>query len=370
MKDYYSILGVSKTASKKDITEAYRKLARKHHPDVCSDKTAGKEKMKEINEAYEILKDDTKRAQYDRYGSYQGGATGNPKGDFGFGSTGGSSSFDFDIFDMFDDLMGMGKTPNNKPSRGADIKYNMQISLEDAFTGITTEVSFSSLVRCTDCNATGSKSSSMKECPHCRGKGTITLQQGFLHMKQTCPHCAGQGTIIKDMCTSCSGSGRKNGTCTVSVTIPRGIQDGHHIKFSSKGEAGIRGAPNGDLFIAISIKTHPIFKVKGHDLYCRLPVPFPTAALGGKVILPGIDNHDIEVKIPKGTQSERDILIKGMGMPHINSSVRGNIIAKICVEVPKNLSSKEQKIIEQLQNEQSEKGADKESFFEKVKNLW
>lgn len=377
MANYYDLLGVGKNASKEEIKSAYRKLAKEYHKRGKTDQSA-QEKLKEINQAYEVLENDQKRAAYDRYGtadfsqgqqSYSGGNT-----DFsGFSEfyTGGRRE-GMDIFDIFDDLMGMGQTgaqPDATSRKGSDIKYNMSISLEDAFFGIETEISFSAASKCEKCKGSGSTSNTVKECNQCKGTGSIIMQHGFFRLKQTCPQCKGAGKMLKDVCRDCSGEGRVNKARKLKVSVPPGVQTGQHIKFSGEGEAGVRGAQSGDLFVAISIKEHSDFKLKGSDLYSRVPISFATAVLGGQVRIKTVGGETAELKVSPGTQSEQRVKVGGFGMPKLKSQDRGNLFVDLYVDVPKRITDKQRELLLKLKRLEEE-SEDEKGFLDKVKDIW
>lgn len=379
MANYYDVLGVGKSASKDEIKSAYRKLAKQYHKLSKSDPSA-QEKLKEINQAYEVLENDQKRATYDKYGSAEfspGAYQASPQGS-GFSGFSGfytsSSKEGLDIFDIFDDLIGMGQTGGQAEEvtrRGSDIKYNVNISLEDAFFGIETEISFSAGTKCDRCKGSGSTSNTVKECHHCKGMGTILIQRGFFRLKQTCPHCKGSGKVLKDLCKDCSGEGRVNRTRKLQVSIPKGVQSGQNIKLTGEGEAGTRGAPSGDLFLVISIKEHSIFKVKGADLYSRVPMRFTTAVLGGKVRVATISGEDIELKVEPGTQTEQRVKLAGIGMPKLRSSERGDLFVDLYVHVPKELTPKQREFLLKLASfEEGKETEDDKGFLDKVKDIW
>jgi molecular chaperone DnaJ len=379
MTDYYKVLGVEKGASKADIKSAYRELVKKYHRLSKTDDIA-KTKLQELNQAYVVLENDAKRESYDRYGTANFEAAQQQQqyySESGFDGKGFETfrnSSGFDIFDMFDDLMGKNSGTNQntwQSIRGADIKYNLSISLEEAFSGIETEISFSATSKCSGCNGFGSKSGSTKNCNNCNGRGNILTQHGFFQIKQTCPNCSGSGKIIKDLCKECSGEGRVNKHRKIKISIPKGVQHENHIKLSGEGEAGSRGGAPGNLFVVISIKQHSIFKVKDDCLYCKLPIPFSTAVLGGKVSAETIDRESIEITIPPGTQNNHRIKIAGKGMPKLRSQERGDLLVDVYVHVPQTLTKQKRAILTDLQElEQNENGGSQKSFFEKVKDIW
>ncbi len=379
-QDYYSLLGVSKSATAEDIKKAYRKLAMKYHPDQNQDNKDAEAKFKEISEAYEVLKDDQKRAAYDAYGHEAfapGGSAGsrgfNPGGGFGGGFH--SQSFHGDFSDLFGDFFGgsmsgkRSKSSNNRmEEKGADLKYNLTINLEEAFTGVDKNITFATNQKCSTCDGKGSKSSSLSSCSHCNGQGAIRMQQGFFTIEQHCGYCSGSGKVMKDPCSSCSGQGRKQGEKTVSVSIPSGIEDGNRIRLSAEGEAGLRGGSAGDLYVFVSIKPHDLFKVDRGDLHCKVPISFKVASLGGEVQIPTIEKGTVVLKIPEGTQNGERLKLKNKGMSKVRSSARGDMIAHIHIEVPKNLTSTQKKLLEEFDSHAPK--SNDSSFFQKMKSLW
>lgn len=370
-KDYYEILGVSKSASPDEIKKSYRKLAMQYHPDTNKDDIAAEAKFKEISEAYEILKDDDKRAAYDKYGHAafaQGGGGGRNPG------AGGFHSGDFsDLFgDFFGDVMNGGR--RQKPSaqvRGADLKYNITITLEEAFKGVGKVISFSCASKCESCAGKGSKGeNSYTTCTYCNGNGAVRIQQGFFTIEQTCNSCQGSGTQIKDPCSKCNGKGRCDGKRTINVSIPSGVEDSNRIRLAGEGEAGIRGGPAGDLFVFITVKPHEIFKTEGASIHCMIPISYPIAALGGEVEIPTIDGIKIMLKVPSGTQNGDKLKLREKGMSKVRSSSRGDMIAHIFVEVPKNLTKKQKELLDQLNKEMDSSKESEAGIFNKMKNLW
>ncbi len=380
MTDYYKVLGLEKGASKAEIKSAYRELVKKYHRLSKTDDSA-KTKLQELNQAYVVLENDAKRESYDKYGTSDFGSTQQQQyysGGSGFDARGfesfGRGGAGFDIFDMFDDLMGKGNTATQnvwQPIRGSDIKYNMSITLEEAFSGIETEISFSAPTKCSGCKGLGSKATSTKDCNNCGGRGSILTQHGFFQIKQTCSYCNGSGKIIKDLCKECSGEGRVNKNRKIKISIPKGVQHENHIKLTGEGEAGIRGGASGNLFVVISIKQHSIFKVRDDCLYCKLPISFSTAALGGNISAETIDRESIEITIPPGTQNDHRIKVTGKGMPRLRSQERGDLFVDVYISVPKTLTKQKRTILTELQAlEQSENGGNQKSLFEKVKDIW
>ncbi|NDB83109.1 MAG: molecular chaperone DnaJ [Alphaproteobacteria bacterium] len=373
-KDYYSLLGLSKGASGDDIKKAYRKLAMKYHPDQNKDDKDAEAKFKEISEAYEALKDDQERAAYDRFGHdafAQNGGSGNRAGFGGFES----QAFHGDFSDLFGDFFAdaMSGSRRNRPQArmdesGADLKYNLTITLEEAFSGVEKNISFTTQEKCTTCNGKGSKSDSLVKCGQCKGQGAIRMQQGFFVIDQQCGACSGTGQIIKDPCAPCGGFGRKTGQKTVKVTIPAGIANGNKIKLSAEGESGIRGGRPGDLYIFVSIKPHELYKIDGSDLHCMIPISFKVAALGGEVEIPTIEKGTVLLTIPEGTQNGEKLKLRNKGMSKVRSTSRGDMLVHIFVEVPKNLTKTQKALLEEFESHTPK--STESSFFQKMANLW
>ena len=381
-KDYYKILGIEKNASADEIKKAYRKQAMKYHPDQNKDNKEAEEKFKEVNAAYDVLKDEQKRAAYDRFGESafdgsMGGGGGNP---FGGGFAGGFQGGNFsDIFeDMFGDFMGGG--PSGRRSggamRGADMQYAMEISLEDAYKGKEETITVPINDTCDKCEGTGAeKGKKPEQCPTCKGSGRIRAQQGFFTIERSCSTCGGVGEIIKDPCKKCHGSGRVRREKTLKVNIPKGIDSGRRIRLSGEGEAGTRGGPAGDLYILISVKPHKFFRRDGANLYCRVPIAMTTAALGGDIEVPTIEGKRTKMKIPGGTQTGQQFRLKGKGMPVIQSTATGDMYIEIFVETPVNLNAKQKEVFKKLDEDLSGKDGKKYSpessgFFDRMKDLW
>jgi molecular chaperone DnaJ len=364
---YYETLGVSRSASGADIKAAFRKLAMKHHPDRNPGDRAAEQRFKELNEAYEILKDDQKRAAYDQLGhaAFANGGGQHPGGQFDFGSFA-------DVFDdLFGDFMGGGRQ-RGAQSRGADLRYNLEISLEEAFEGKQAQIKVPTTVRCEACDATGSaKGSAPGACPGCRGTGRVRAQQGFFTIERTCPSCGGHGRVITDPCEACSGSGRVHREKMLSVKIPRGVEDGTRIRLSGEGEAGTRGGTAGDLHIFVSVAAHRMFRREGSNIFCRIPIPLSTAALGGQIEVPTIEGKRARLQIPEGTQTAHRFRLRGKGMTELNGSARGDMFAEIVVETPVNLTKRQRDLLREF----DEAGGnsthpESEGFFSKVKELW
>lgn len=386
-KDLYEILGVDKNASQDELKKAYRKLAMKYHPDQNKDNPDAETKFKEVNHAYDVLKDEQKRAAYDRFGnaafdgSMGAGAGGGPGGGFGgagFGGFGGAGGFS-DIFeDMFGDFMGAEQRRGGGATRGSDVQYALSINLEDAFKGTEKTIKFPINETCDKCEGAGAEPGSGAEtCGTCGGAGRVRQQQGFFTIERTCPSCNGAGSTIKDPCKKCSGSGRVTREKTLKVKIPAGVDQGRRIRLAGEGEAGTRGGPKGDLYILVNINAHKFFKRDGANLYCRVPIPFTKAALGYEVEAPNIDGTKSKVKIPPGTQTGQKFRLKGKGMSILRSDSRGDMFIEVFVETPVNLNKKQTALLEELDSalEGTAKSSSKHSpessgFFSKMKEFW
>lgn len=372
-KDYYEVLGVSKSANQTEIKKAYHKLAMQHHPDRNPGNAEAEKKFKEINEAYEILKDEQKKAAYDRYGhnAFQGQGGGG----FNYNQAAGSTGFRADINDIFGDFFGdfMGGSRRQKPSmqiKGSDLKYNTTISLSEAFKGINKNISFSTEVRCVTCQGIGSADkATTTTCDVCNGMGATRIQQGFFTLEQPCNKCQGAGQTIKNPCQKCHGMGRHSGQKNLLVNIPAGIEDGIKIRLIGEGEAGIRGGNSGDLYVVVSIKPHELYKVDGDNLHCKLSINFTKAALGGEIEIPTIESDKVRLKIPASSQNGDQLRLKGKGMSKIKSTARGDMFVHLYIETPKNLTQKQKELLEELDKELAA-DSNEEGFLNKVKNLW
>ncbi|MGY9005610.1 MAG: molecular chaperone DnaJ [Alphaproteobacteria bacterium] len=373
-QDAYEMLGVDRNASSDDLKKAYRKLAMKYHPDRNSGDKEAEQKFKEINEVYDILKDDEKRAAYDRFGYGAFDGTGGMGGQGG-GNGGFSGGFG-DIFDeMFGDFGGAQSRggQDGGSTRGSDLRYNMEVTLEDAFAGKQATIRVPTAATCETCTGSGAaKGSKPTTCGTCQGRGRVRAQQGFFTIERTCTSCQGQGQVIDKPCGNCQGMGRVNREKTLSVTIPAGVEDGTRIRLSGEGEAGMRGAQSGDLYIFLSIKPHVYFQREGANLYMRVPLPMTTAALGGSVEVPTIDGTRARVKIPAGAQSGHQLRLRGKGMSVMRGSSRGDMYIRATVETPVKLSKRQKEMLKEFASESpaSRTSPESEGFFAKVKEAW
>lgn len=377
-RDYYEILGVAKNASADEIKKSYRKLAMQYHPDRNPGNKEAEAKFKEATEAYEVLKDDQKKAGYDQFG-HEGAA-----GRGGFGGQGGQGGhgfdgFDFnDIFSNFSDIFGeQGGRQTKKRSaaqRGSDIRYNLEVSLEEAFRGVTKNISFSIPSTCGTCAGNGAAAGEKPvECSNCKGSGKVRAQQGFFIVERTCGSCSGTGQVIKNPCKTCRGEGRVNKEKTLAVKIPAGVEEGSRIRLASEGEAGTRGGPAGDLYVFMTIKKNQFFVRKNDDIHFAVPIKFTTAALGGNVEIPTIDGEKANLKIPEGTQNGDQFRLKSKGMSVLNAGGRrGDMFVKIEIETPVKLSSEERDLLQKLDKLMQNKSSNpkSESFFKKVGTLF
>ena len=368
-EDYYKVLGIGRDVDGDEIKKAYRKLAMQCHPDRNPGDKKSEQTFKDVSEAYEILRNDQKRAAYDRFGHAafeQAGA-----GPAGFG-TGFASGF-ADIFDeMFGDFMHAGGRGGGGVGHGADLRYNLEINLEDAYRGKKTAIRVPTSVSCEDCHGTGSAAAAPATCPACRGRGRIRSQSGFFTVERTCPTCHGSGHVIRTPCLACAGAGRVHKEKTLSVAIPEGVEDGTRIRLSGEGEAGLRGVPSGDLYIFIAVKPHRIFQRDGANIHCRVPIPMTTAALGGTVGIPTVDGGRTRISIPAGTPTGHLFRLKDRGMPVLRSRARGDMFVQAMVETPVNLTKRQQELLkefEQVSNRATD-SPESDGFFGKVKELW
>jgi molecular chaperone DnaJ len=366
---YYEILGVERTATVDVIKGAYRKAAKEHHPDRNHGDEHAEVRFKELSEAYEVLKDDQKRAAYDRFG--------HAAFEQGNGGRGGSNPFDFasSFTDIFDDLFGefTGGRKARRQNRGQDLRFNLEISLEESFKGRQAQITVPTAVNCETCNGSGAEAGHKAEqCPTCAGIGKVRAQQGFFTVERTCPSCRGNGRIIKHPCKTCKGAGQVQKERTLTVDIPAGVEEGTRIRLSGEGQGGLNGGPNGDLYIFISLAPHQIFQRDGHDLYCRAPVSFVTASLGGDIEVPTVDGGRAKVTIPEGTQSGKQFRLRGKGMPVLRGGgMSGDLYVELTVETPVKLTKKQKELLRAFA-EESKPGSQPESegFFAKVKEFW
>ena len=374
-RDYYETLGVQRNAGEPDLKSAFRKMAKEFHPDRNPGDGTAEQKFKDVNEAYEVLKDPQKRAAYDQYGHAafeQGGGRGGPGGGFGPEFADSMS----DIFEnLFGDFMGQRRGGNRRGQgreRGADLRYNLEITLPEAFTGKTSQVRVPTTVGCETCNGAGAKAGTKpKPCATCGGAGKVRASQGFFTIERTCPGCHGRGEVIDDPCAACNGAGRVTKEKTLQVNIPAGVEDGTRIRLAGEGEAGMRGGPAGDLYIFLGIKPHGFFQRDGADVFCKVPISMVTAALGGNVDVPTLDNSMTRVKVPEGTETGKQFRLKGKGMPVLRSTVTGDMYIQVEVETPKNLTRKQRDLLEEFQKEsRKETSPESHGFFAKVKDFF
>jgi molecular chaperone DnaJ len=371
-RDYYETLGVAKSAEEKEIKKAYKKLAMKYHPDRTEGDKVKEETFKEIKEAYEILKDDQKRAAYDQYGhaAFEQGGNGGGGGGFGGGGFGGQ-----DFGDIFGDIFGGGGgRGRQRQQRGSDLRYNVELSLEDAVKGKSLEIKVPTYVSCDPCDGSGAKKgTSPKTCSTCHGHGQVQMRQGLFAVQQTCPTCNGQGKVISDPCTSCRGQGRVEKNKTLSVKIPAGVDTGDRIRLSGEGEAGEHGAGSGDLYVQVNVRDHEIFVRDENHLYCEVPISFTTAALGGEIEVPTLGGK-VKLKVPKETQTSKMFRLRGKGVKSVRSSSTGDLMCKVVIETPINLSGDQSDLLRQLEEKMgksSKKHSPKETgFFDGVKKFF
>ncbi|OYX26405.1 MAG: molecular chaperone DnaJ [Rhodobacterales bacterium 32-66-7] len=377
-RDYYEVLGARKGASAEELKKAYRQKAKELHPDRNSDNPQAEAQFKEVNEAYEVLKDDQKKAAYDRFGhaAFEGGMGGGPRPGQGYGQQGDFASAFSDVFeDLFGDFMGgrpgQGGGGRARAQRGSDLRYNLRVTLEEAYSGIQKTISVPTSVACDVCSGTGAEGGAEPvTCPTCNGMGKVRAQQGFFTVERTCPQCSGMGQIIKNPCRTCGGHGRVERERTLSVNIPQGVETGTRIRLAGEGEAGLRGGPQGDLYIFIEVKEHAIFQRDGVHLYCRVPVSMPTAALGGEVEVPTIDGGKARVKVPTGAQTGKQMRLRMKGMPALRGGGSGDMVIELAVETPVNLTSRQREILREFEALSEENNPEGYSFFAKVKGFW
>ena len=373
-RDFYEVLGVQKGADEAALKSAYRKLAMQLHPDRNPGNSEAESKFKEINEAYDTLKDGQKRAAYDRFGHAAFENGGGRPGAGGFGNDFNSSMSD--IFeDIFGDFMGGGggrRGGGAAKLRGADLRYNLEISLEESFEGRTVEIDVPTLVGCSTCDGSGAKpGTGTHTCRQCNGHGKVRAAQGFFTIERTCPVCQGRGQMMDSPCEDCSGQGRRQENRKLSVDIPKGIEDGTRIRLANEGEAGLRGGPPGDLYIFISIRPHDLFQRDGADLYARVPIAMTTAALGGEFEVPTLDNARAKVKVAAGTQPGQRVRLKGKGMPVLRSKDIGDLYVQLDIETPQALSRRQRELLEEFARLETEENSPTSGgFFSKLKKMF
>ena len=368
--DYYDTLGVSRDADETQLKSAFRKQAMKYHPDRNPNNADAESKFKELGEAYEALKDPQKRAAYDRFGhaAFENGG-GGARGPFGGGGGGGMG----DIFeDIFGEMMGGGRRSSGGRSRGADLRYNMEISLEEAYEGKTAEIEIPTAVTCEKCDGSGAKpGTSPSTCGTCGGVGQVRASQGFFSIQRTCPTCQGRGEVISDPCKSCTGSGTVEQNKTLSVNVPAGIEDGTRIRLAGEGEAGSQGGPQGDLYIFLSIKPHEFFQRDGADIYCRVPISMTTAALGGQFEVGTVEGSKTRVKVPEGTQNGKQFRLRSKGMPVMRSSQIGDMYIQVAIETPSNLTKRQRELLSEFEQSSSEENSPESTgFFSRMRGFF
>ena len=370
-RDFYEVLGVDKNADEREIKKAYRKLAMKYHPDRNSDDPDAEEKFKEASMAYEVLSDKDKRSAYDRMGH---AAFENGMGGGGFGGAGNFQDIFGDIFGNFGDIFGQSRG-GGRQRRGSDLRYVIELTLEEAVRGCKKEISFTAPAPCETCDGKGAKNASdIQTCSTCNGHGQVRMQQGFFAVQQTCPNCGGSGQEIKNPCNDCHGSGVKEKSRTLEVSIPAGVDDGDRVRLAGEGEAGGSGVQNGDLYVEVRVKEHPVFKRQGADLYMDVPVSITDAALGKEVEIPTLDGK-VKIKVAEGTQSGKLLRVRGKGVTPVRTTMKGDLICRIMVETPVNLTREQKDLLRQFQDtldgdSKHHQSPKKKSFFEKLGDLF
>jgi molecular chaperone DnaJ len=377
-RDFYEVLGVAKGADEKALKTAYRNLAKKLHPDANHGSKETDAKFKELNEAYDVLKDPQKKAAYDRFGhqAFENGGGSRPGGGAGFGPEFNSSMSD--IFeDLFGDFMGGGRSQRqrgrsaNGAQRGSDLRYNLEINLTEAFAGKSAQVRVPSSVSCDNCKGSGAKPGTQPTtCRTCGGAGAVRSQSGFFTVERACPTCGGRGQVIADPCHACHGQGRVTKERNLSVNIPPGVEDGTRIRLAGEGEAGLRGGPTGDLYIFLSLRPHEFFSRDGADLFCKVPISMATASLGGEIEVPTIDGKKARVSIPEGAQNGKQFRLKSKGMPVLRSSQHGDMYIQVTVETPVNLTRKQRELLKEFDKDAHHNSPESEGFFAKAKAFW
>ncbi|WP_170355653.1 molecular chaperone DnaJ [Ruegeria lacuscaerulensis] len=373
-RDYYDVLGVAKGASADEIKKGFRKKAKELHPDRNKDNPDAEAQFKEANEAYDILKDAERKAAYDRFGhaAFENGTGGGRPGG-GFGQGDFSSAFS-DVFDdLFGDFMGgqRGGGGGRRAARGSDLRYNLRVTLEEAFSGLQKTINVPAAVACSACDGSGAEGGvEPTTCPTCSGMGKVRAQQGFFTVERTCPTCSGLGQIIKNPCKSCGGAGRVEKERALSVNIPAGVETGTRIRLAGEGEAGMRGGPPGDLYIFVEVSDHKLFERDSVNLYCRVPVSMAKAALGGSIEVPTIDGGRGRVQIPAGSQSGRQMRLRGKGMPALRGGGVGDMFIELAVETPVNLTSRQKELLKEFDDLGEDNHPESKSFFSSVKSFW
>ena len=367
-RDYYEVLNVARNASEAEIKQCYRRLAMKLHPDRNPGDQVAEEQFKEVKEAYEILSDSRKRAAYDQFGhaAVDGSAGG------GFGGFGEAADLG-DLFGgVFRDIFGGARGGGSQGHRGADLRYALELTLEEAVFGTTAKIRVPTLVSCATCAGSGAKPGTKPTtCPTCRGVGQVRMQQGFFSIQQTCPRCQGRGTIIPEPCETCHGDGRVEEQKTLSVKVPAGVDNDDRIRLAGEGEIGEHGGPPGDLYVQIRVKPHPIFTREDNDLDCDVPISFTTAALGGEIEIPGLDGTKHVIKVPEGIQSGKQLRQRGAGMPVLQGRGRGDMVIQIDVETPTRLSKEQREILAQFrETETGDECPQSQGFFGKLREIW
>jgi molecular chaperone DnaJ len=364
-RDYYEVLGVNRDASEEDVKKAYRKLAMQHHPDRNPDNPKAEEKFKEAKEAYEVLCDADKRAAYDRFG-HQGV-------EHGVGMGAGAGGFADAFGDIFSEIFGGGRQRSNV-YRGADLRYNLEITLEEAARGTETKIRIPTLETCDACHGSGAKAGTEPvPCPTCHGQGQVRIQQGFFSLQQTCPRCGGSGKFIREPCVTCGGAGRVKRQKTLSVKIPAGVDEGDRIRLSGEGEAGVNGGPPGDLYVVIRLKAHAVFQREDNDLHCEMPISFSAAALGGEIEIPTLDGS-AKIKIPPETQTGRVFRLRGKGIKGVRSHTPGDLFCHVVVETPVNLTARQKELLHEFeaisQKDVARHNPRSKSWYDKVKEFF
>lgn len=374
-RDFYDVLGLSKGASADEIKKAYRQKAKELHPDRNKDNPRAETQFKEVNEAYEVLKDAEKKSAYDRFGhaAFEGGMGGGGARPGGPGGGHGDFASAFsDVFDdLFGDFMGQRRGGGQRATRGSDLRYNLRVTLEDAYRGLQKTITVPTAVTCATCDGTGAEGGAEPAtCPTCSGMGKVRAQQGFFTVERTCPTCSGAGQIVKNPCHVCAGAGRVQKDRALSVNIPKGVETGTRIRLGGEGEAGLRGGPAGDLYIFIEVESHPIFQRDGENLFCRVPVSMTSAALGGDIEVPTIDGGRSRVKVPAGSQTGKQMRLRNKGMPGLRTTTMGDMYIELAVETPVNLTGRQRDLLHEFEALSEENNPESSGFFRKVKSFW